>query len=245
MILSYEQAFLRRKYIIERLEGLPQGREVTIKGKYKAFYVSDHPGHPELKFKRISLAKPEARAIRDLAEQRIRLEIELRDLENFLKTPVPRREVKPDPYVELEFYDLLKARGIYSKRKKPKFSPSFAGFTYRSKSELAIAQLINSMNYDFLYEPMFPIRKDKEIFPDFVVAVPEIGRCFILEHFGMWDDREYRGDAQWKMEEYIDYGFMPGRDIIFTYETGKVPLDIDVVREQINALILANSAFII
>ena len=47
------------------------------------------------------------------------------------------------------------------------------------------------------------------------------------------------------MEEYIDYGFMPGRDIIFTYETGKVPLDIDVVREQINALILANSAFII
>lgn len=97
------------------------------------------------------------------------------------------------------------------------------------------------MGFDFLYEPEYEIFENDYVYPDFVVALPELNRSFIIEHCGLWNDKDYKQDAQSKIDKYITRGFMPGKEIIFTFESDRLPLDMDVVKNQINALILTNS----
>ena len=83
---------------------------------------------------------------------------------------------------------------------------------------------LTEMGYEFVYETEFEIMDDVIEYPDFTVWVPEIGRCFILEHFGRMDKREYKSDTLWKIEHYVDFGLLPGRDIVFTFESDRIPL---------------------
>ncbi len=49
----------------------------------------------------------------------------------------------------------------------------------------------------------------------------------------MMDDSEYADRFVWKINAYIKEGYLPGKDLIITYETGKLPLDVAVVRKMV------------
>lgn len=55
-------------------------------------------------------------------------------------------------------------------------------------------------------------------------------RTIYLEHFGMMDNPEYLEGFFRKQNSYVANGIVLGRDIIFTYESSKNPLDINTVR---------------
>ena len=241
MILSYEHAKLKKNYAEKELEKLPIGHDTMIHQTHKGVYIKSWPGHPELKGKRIADSKPEAKLLRKLLAQRNQLEIELAEALSYLQFHDPGCTARPAPWMDRKFFESCIAYADGNPKPKPKYAPSLGDKTFRSKSELNIAQLLTDLGYEFVYETEFDIIEGVVEYPDFVVWVPEIGRSFIIEHFGLMDKKEYRSDAGWKINHYVEFGVMPGRDIIFTYESDKLQLDIDLVKEQINALIMANT----
>ncbi|MCR5060426.1 MAG: hypothetical protein K6A80_05255 [Saccharofermentans sp.] len=241
MYISREYAVLKRNYLVKQIEPLPSGHIVIERNKYKQLYISSYPGKKEMVHKRFTLSKQETKDILSLIERRESLEKELQSIELFLQSKMPDIAPKPYPFLDREFYALLEPHKDSNPVPKNQYAPEFEGTRFRSKSELSIAQLLSGIGLKYIYEPEYALTDKLSIYPDFVVDVPEIDRCFVIEHFGMMSDGSYQSDAEWKMHKYLDNGFLPGRDILFTYEANQFPLDIDVVRQQINALILANS----
>ncbi len=53
------------------------------------------------------------------------------------------------------------------------------------------------------------------IVPDFRILVKSENR---IKHFGMIGNAEYMEDVMWKVKFYLENGFKPWEDIIFTFE---------------------------
>ncbi|MBP5186438.1 MAG: hypothetical protein J6040_05220 [Clostridiales bacterium] len=111
---------------------------------------------------------------------------------------------------------------------------------FRSKSELLIAQLLESLGLEYKYEPLIMIG-GKERRPDFAVFCPETMRYFFIEHLGLLSDTRYRMDAIAKMEQYDNAGIRDGIDIIYTTEFSQGSFDIDAAYGKIAGAILAQS----
>ena len=111
---------------------------------------------------------------------------------------------------------------------------------FRSKSELMIAQLLESLGLEYKYEPLIVIG-GTERRPDFAVFCPETMRYFFIEHLGLLSDARYRMDAIAKMEQYDKAGIRDGIDIIYTTEFGQGSFDIDSAYGKIAGAILAQS----
>jgi hypothetical protein len=236
MYLSNDHARIRSAYIRKRTARLPRGKEV-IHNNCRSVYISEYPGKPGLKRKRLSLRKKAARVIMAQISERQELEREIPVIDSFLEAEKSYKLRKS--VMDREFYEGLSAFADSNPYEKPKYAPEFKGIKYRSKTELNIAQLIDDAGFEFLYEPQIFLGTNKT-YPDFVFYVPEAGRCFIWEHFGLWNDKDYRRDAQKKTESYLSRGLLPGRDVIFTYESDEIPFDVYAARNQMNAVIMTN-----
>ncbi len=95
----------------------------------------------------------------------------------------------------------------------------------RSKSEVIIANYLNSLKVPYKYE--YPhILGNKTIYPDFTILNIKTRKEIIFEHFGMMDDESYRNNAFNKIELYINNGYMPGINFIYTFESQSHPLNI-------------------
>ena len=73
--------------------------------------------------------------------------------------------------------------------------------------------------------------------PDFTILDVRNRREVYLEHFGMLDDQDdrdnYARNAFWKMKVYEENGHYDGGDMIFSFETGRAPLDITYVEMKV------------
>ena len=241
MLLSLEHAELKYAYLKKELAGLPTGHEIMIRQKYPGVHITEWPGHPEMKGKRITCTKPEAVRFMELDGRRRELSEELAEAEGYMQYRSPHRVAKEGLWMDRRFFDACVRYGDSNPRPKPEYAPMLGDIKFRSKSELSIAQLLTELGFEFVYETEFEIMDGVNEYPDFTVWVPEIGRSFILEHFGRLDKKDYKSDAGWKINHYVDFGIIPGRDIVFSYESDKVSLDLDIVKQQINALIMANT----
>ena len=105
------------------------------------------------------------------------------------------------------------------------------GLRVRSKSEVIIADMLDEMNIPFLYEK--PLKLGTwVIHPDFTLMDINNRREIYWEHFGMMDDMDYRNDAFLKMRKYEECGFYQNDRLIWTFETGKLPLNTKVLRKM-------------
>ncbi|MBO4927731.1 MAG: hypothetical protein J5379_05715 [Clostridiales bacterium] len=111
---------------------------------------------------------------------------------------------------------------------------------FRSKSEMLIAQLLESLGLEYKYEPCIDLCGSGRI-PDFAVYCPETGRFFFIEHLGRMDMLDYRTRNIEKMSQYETAGYRTGLDIIFTMEFGEGQFDLDAVFGQISGIILAQA----
>ena len=108
------------------------------------------------------------------------------------------------------------------------------GLKVRSKSEVFIVNCLLKHNIPFRYESQLVVG-NSTFYPDFTIYLPKDDRLIIWEHFGMADDPDYREKMNAKMRLYFNHGYVPGYNMICSYETKKVPLSEEYIETLIEA----------
>lgn len=114
------------------------------------------------------------------------------------------------------------------------------GELVRSKSELIIANILYQFRdqLHYRYEAALELKKCQfTIHPDFTIMSRRTAKIVYWEHAGGLGQGDYADDFARKMNAYIREGIMPGKDLIVTYETKEVPLDVSVVRRILKTYI--------
>ena len=106
------------------------------------------------------------------------------------------------------------------------------GDRVRSKSELIIANMLQTMKIPYHYEEEMVIG-GITVAPDFHIYVRSESRFVILEHFGRMFDAGYQAEYGRKVGLYISNGYMPGRDLFMTYDDKDGNLDTQRIEELI------------
>ena len=73
-------------------------------------------------------------------------------------------------------------------------------------------------------------------YPDFTILNIHTGKITYWEHAGRMDDPNYANDFVRKVNVYIYNNLLPGRDVVFTYESSAYPLEIRVIKKQADSL---------
>lgn len=103
------------------------------------------------------------------------------------------------------------------------------GARVRSKSEALISNSLERRKIPQLYEVPLELKGYGKVRPDFVVLNVRTRQEYIWEHFGMLDDPAYLEKAMKKIEAYIANGYIPGINLIITFESSRHPLDLRTV----------------
>lgn len=116
------------------------------------------------------------------------------------------------------------------------------GEKVRSKSELIIANMLNSNSKSLKYKYERPLEllingEKRIVHPDFTVINIHTGKITYWEHAGRMDDSKYACGFVWKVNAYLDNGIIPGKDLIFTYETKENPINTQYVLAMIDSLL--------
>ena len=98
------------------------------------------------------------------------------------------------------------------------------GDLVRSKSEVIIADMLQLKGIDYHYEERLFLG-NRMLAPDFTIAVKSEKRFKRLEHFGMVGEEWYLNDCLEKIACYLKNGYMPFRDVIFTFDNPDGSID--------------------
>lgn len=105
----------------------------------------------------------------------------------------------------------------------------------RSKSEVIIADILDEAGIPFLYEKPLKL-KAGTVHPDFTLLNIRTRREVYWEHLGIMDDADYRNNAFLKLRNYEETGLYPFESVIWTFETGKYPLNTKEIRKMVKNL---------
>lgn len=108
------------------------------------------------------------------------------------------------------------------------------GFKVRSKSEVIIADCLYEAGILFHYEELLLLSEDPS-YPDFFVPVTLIEK-YAWEHFGAMDKDNYFHRTRGRVLNYMDHQWLPGINMISTYETKKNPLSEELVENHVRWL---------
>lgn len=115
---------------------------------------------------------------------------------------------------------------------------SKTGRIVRSRIEASIDESLNQHGFYYRYED--PTLLDGICrYPDFTIIHPRTKEKIIWEHYGRLDKEDYLQDNIDKMFSYINNGYYPGINLIFTSENNKKTLDLQRI-ERIIELFLEN-----
>lgn len=64
------------------------------------------------------------------------------------------------------------------------------------------------------------------------------GKIKYWEHAGRMDDTHYSCETVKKMNNYVSNGLLPGRDVVWTFETQGYPLDVSVVKKIVKDVLI-------
>ncbi|MCR5469215.1 MAG: hypothetical protein K6F37_09660 [Lachnospiraceae bacterium] len=112
------------------------------------------------------------------------------------------------------------------------------GESVRSKSEKIIADLLGSYNVPYQYEPLLELQGYYSVYPDFAVLNVRTGKKYYWEHLGIVSDPDYAIKNFWKIQKYEKSGYLIGRDVILTFESEGIPLDVNLIKEKIEEFLL-------
>ncbi len=108
----------------------------------------------------------------------------------------------------------------------------------RSKSEVFIADRLDDFLLPFIFEfPIYLIGRGW-VYPDFTILNIRLRKVYIWEHLGKMDDPGYVQDNLLKIRAYERSGYFPGDNLILTFETKNLPLDIRGIDRIINHFLL-------
>lgn len=108
--------------------------------------------------------------------------------------------------------------------------PTLSNIMVRSKSEALIADVLFRNHVPFRYEAALSVN-GITVYPDFTIFSPNSERQTVIwEHFGLMGSESYAQNMKTKLSAYLDTGYLPGIDLIMTFERKLQPLDINYVR---------------
>lgn len=249
MKIEKQKQELRRERIESQLKLMPEGKLLVIQnGAYNKWLVSD--GH-----KSTYLPKKERQLAEQLAHKRyLNLQLnhineEIYAIEQYLNFHNSNADqIEQDFINSNKFNELLLKKNptftddmrawLEEEYMKCSYNPedlihkSYSGNYVRSKSEALIDMLLFKCDIPFRYECRLELGTHM-VYPDFTIMHPKTYEIKYWEHFGMMDNPEYARKALNKIQEYINYGIMPGDQLITTFETRRNPLGADVVEKII------------
>ncbi|MCR4619010.1 MAG: hypothetical protein K5669_12595 [Lachnospiraceae bacterium] len=112
------------------------------------------------------------------------------------------------------------------------------GERVRSKSEKILADMFFRMKVPYCYEPKVELKNGKNVYPDFALLNLRERRTIYWEHFGLIDDGEYAMRALKKIKMYEACGYEAGYNLLFSMESGEMPLDTKFIEEKIREKLL-------
>ena len=143
--------------------------------------------------------------------------------------------------------NIKKVKTVYNKdyweqiHVRAEFEDKTTGYQYKdmmmdSRGEMIVAQTLDSMGLIYKYEPRIVINGEV-YYPDFLVYLPEFGRCFFIEFMGRLDDEKYISRNKFKLMDYLKSGMVVNKDLLVFcgYENSMVNAD-DMI-DDITALI--------
>ncbi|MCR5753681.1 MAG: hypothetical protein K6G30_02550 [Acetatifactor sp.] len=159
--------------------------------------------------------------------------------EQVLETMSPgKRELVTIPHISDEDYLANWKKQEYKSLPFRENIPEFftrQGLRVRSKSEVILADILDEMKIPFHYEKPLKL-KNGIVHPDFTLLNIRKRREIYWEHFGMMDDMEYRNNAWAKIRNYEAADYYQPDSLIWTFETGKFPLNTKTIRKMIQRL---------
>ncbi|WP_029231497.1 hypothetical protein [Butyrivibrio sp. VCB2006] len=105
------------------------------------------------------------------------------------------------------------------------------GELVRSKSEALIANALFDAGIMYRYECRLNL-EGLDVYPDFTIKKEADQRILLWEHFGKIDDPEYFDKMIRKIALYIRNGYIPGENLLMTFESKMMPLTVDVVQKM-------------
>ena len=108
----------------------------------------------------------------------------------------------------------------------------------RSKSEILIANALGRHNVPYKYECPIVLKGMGKIHPDFTALNVKRRKIYYWEHLGKLDDPDYARKNVFRINTYEKNGIFHGENLITTWETSTLPLDVKLVDELINHYLL-------
>lgn len=110
------------------------------------------------------------------------------------------------------------------------------GERVRSKSEQLIANMLYRLGIPYRYE--YPIilivdGQKRTWRPDFTILDVRNRKEYYLEHFGMLGEESYAKNALGKMRIYEENGMFEGSNMIYSFESNEVPLDLQYLEHKV------------
>lgn len=256
---NIEELELARKQIVEKRKKEPEGSLCTSKNKSgKVRYYHKYRGKKNNLVDKFISDKLLAQSLAEKSYYRKMqecIEKELHVLKNFEKQYSPdekyniyrklsaeRKELIDPLYLPAEMQAEQWNKEQWNQFEKFREGLKFEtdrGDMVRSKSEVIIANMLNQRKdqLSYRYEAELYLEKTNTIIhPDFTILNKTAGKIYYWEHIGMLGDPVYADDFVRKVNSYIVEGILPGEQLILSYETRNVPLNIKIIKELVEQI---------
>lgn len=152
---------------------------------------------------------------------------ELNDLRRPLVSP---RVLSDEQFIQNWLSEKYDRKPFRDAEELPEFVTDL-GERVRSKSELMLANSFHRYEIPYHYEYPLKLRGIGQIYPDFKLLLVRSRRSVYLEHNGMMSDPSYLDSFMRRQAAYIKNGYIPGRDVIYTFESSDHPLDSKLINQ--------------
>ncbi len=140
---------------------------------------------------------------------------------------------------ELEEWSRAPYEALPADQDKKHFSMS--GDSFRSKSEVIIADTLTSYNIPYRHDARIDLVDASGYkaarYPDFEIMTPQ-GKTLYWEHLGMLKNKDYANAIGDKLHVYALNGIIPGRNLIISAETADGEIDVREIIELIESRVL-------
>lgn len=215
---------IRSNWIDKQLESLPVVRIGKHKGMEVAreYYLSASGKLEHHRFQSTNKRYFELYAIAKRREELLKQ-----------KKNLPSRDIKVSPIGSIRMTQSQWNQLPQSANPDPiKTEYTFNGIKMRSRFEKDTAYIIHSLGLQFKYEPPLYINGDV-VYPDFMIYLPELEMCIIIECLGMLDEYRYANKNAFKINNYLSVGYEIGIDLIFFSGRGNYMPDEIFIRNHI------------
>ena len=157
----------------------------------------------------------------------------------FQKLPQARKLLVTPVFMD----DTTYARQWQAQKFEPKRDPPEGSYFtqkdehVRSKSEVIIANILNTKGVPYHYEYPVKISSSVTFHPDFFCLNKRTRQEFYWEHCGKMDNPEYSGDLVKRLALYAQKNIICGKNLILTMETLEHPLNTRDVEKVIETFL--------